>query len=714
MQISWPWGLLVTMRFEGEGEPLSDDGPEIPVELIRTLLGLLRTRLGLDTAWLSSFRDGMQTMEVLDGDVDAVNVSAGDRAPLADSYCVRVIDGRLPAIIPDTAANQTTAALPVTGEWNLGAYVGVPVLSPTGATIGMVCAVSRKAKPYIADIDLRVVKQVAELIGTLIESPIKGPDTTAAQRATIRKVVYQRDFEVVFQPVHDVTSGKVMGVEALARFPHAPFRPDAFLAQAALLGLGIELETAILSRVISMVPQLPLEVFVAVNISPGAALVVPWAQMLADVDPSRIVLELTEHDAVLDYGALEEALEPCRSRGVRIAVDDVGAGFSSFSHVLELTPEFVKIDQSITRHIDVDDARRRLAHAIAELAGQMGATVIAEGVESQGELDTVGAVGITAVQGFYLSRPRPIGHGFEPAEATAEPADLLRTEVDLLGERRFELALAHSPIGMAVVGLDGTFLRTNRALRAMLGYSKWELAELTFQEITHPDDLDADVSLLNDCLEGRRRSYRMDKRYIAADGRIVWGALTVVIVHAPRDRPRYFVSQIVDVTADRIREADLARQAATDPLTAVANRSAGWNRLEQLDASEAGYGVLFCDIERFKSVNDQHGHRAGDRLLAEVACRLREAVGDRDTVARWGGDEFLVITDSVDEAELAHLADQISEDLYRKPVALGGDTQVTVGLTIGCAMHRPGDGRSIDTVLDQADHAMYAKRNGRL
>jgi diguanylate cyclase (GGDEF)-like protein/PAS domain S-box-containing protein len=702
------------MRFEGEGEPLSDDGPEIPVELIRTLLGLLRTRLGLDTAWLSSFRDGMQTMEVLDGDVDAVNVSTGDRAPLADSYCVRVIDGRLPAIIPDTAANQTTAALPVTGEWNLGAYVGVPVLSPTGATIGMVCAVSRKAKPYLADIDLRVVKQVAELIGTLIESPNKGPDTTAAQRATIRKVVYQRDFEVVFQPVHDVTSGKVMGVEALARFPHAPFRPDAFLAQAALLGLGIELETAILSRVISMVPQLPLEVFVAVNISPGAALVVPWAQMLADVDPSRIVLELTEHDAVLDYGALEEALEPCRSRGVRIAVDDVGAGFSSFSHVLELTPEFVKIDQSITRHIDVDDARRRLAHAIAELAGQMGATVIAEGVESQGELDTVGAVGITAVQGYYLSRPRPIGHGFEPAEATAEPADLLRTEVDLLGERRFELALAHSPIGMAVVGLDGTFLRTNRALRAMLGYSKWELAELTFQEITHPDDLDADLSLLTDCLEGRRRSYRIDKRYIAADGRIVWGALTVVIVHAPRDRPRYFVSQIVDVTADRIREADLARQAATDPLTAVANRSAGWNRLEQLDASEAGYGVLFCDIERFKSVNDQHGHRAGDRLLTEVACRLRAAVGDRDTVARWGGDEFLVITDSVDEAELAHLADQISEDLHRKPVALGGDTQVTVGLTIGCAMHRPGDGRSIDTVLDQADHAMYAKRNGRL
>ena len=95
----------------------------------------------------------------------------------------------------------------------------------------------------------------------------------------------------------------------------------------------------------------------------------------------------------------------------------------------------------------------------------------------------------------------------------------------------------------------------------------------------------------------------------------------------------------------------------------------------------------------------------------EVACRLREAVGDGDMVARWGGDEFLVITDSVDESELARLADQITEDLDRKPVTLGDGTQVAVGLTIGCAAHRPGDGRSIDTVLDHADHAMYEKRN---
>ncbi len=700
------------MRFDGADEPLAEDGPGIPVDVIRTLLSVLRSRLGLETAWLSSFHDGMQTFEVLDGDADAVGLSSGDRASLFDSYCVRVIDGRLPGIVPDTRANQTTAALPVTREFELGAYVGVPVLNRNGGTVGMVCAVSREAKPYLADLDLRIVKQVAELIGTLIESPDNRPDTTVAQRAAIRRVVYQRDFEVVFQSIHDVPSGKVVGVEALARFPREPFRPDGFLAQAAVLGLGIELETAIVARVISMLPQLPEDIYVAVNISPAAALVAPWTQMLADVDPTRIVLELTEHDAVLDYGALDEALEACRTRGVRVAVDDVGAGFSSFSHVLELSPEFVKIDQSITRHIDVDDARRRLAHAIAELAGQMGATVIAEGVETQGELDAVNAVGISAAQGYYLSRPRPLIHGF-PAAAAAASTDLLPSAVDLLGERRFELALAHSPIGMAVVGLDGTFLRTNRALRTMLGYTKRELAELTFQEITHPDDLDADLAMLTECLEGRRRSYRIDKRYIAADGRIVWGALTVVVVHAPRDQPRYFVSQIVDVTADRIREADLARQAATDPLTGVANRSAGWSRLEQLEVSGRGYGILFCDIERFKAVNDRYGHRAGDQLLVEVARRLLASVGSDDVVARWGGDEFLVITDAVNDWKLARLADRITDQLDGTLVTLDRGQQISAMLTIGFAAHRPGDGRSIDAVLEHADQAMYEKRRHR-
>ncbi|MEZ0339893.1 EAL domain-containing protein [Mycobacterium sp. pV006] len=685
------------------------DQPEFPVDLARTLLGVLRQRLGLETAWLSSFRDGMQIIEVLDGDGEAFGLASGQRSQLSESYCVRVIDGRLPAVIPNISANQIATALPITEESGIGAYVGVPVRGRNGAMFGMVCVVSQDPKPNMNDDDLRIVEQVADLIGTLIDSPLSGTDPTLAQRKAIRRVVAERNFEVVFQGIHEVATGKVVGVEALSRFPCEPFRPDAFFEQAALLGLDIELETAIVRRVLSLIPFLPEDVFVTMNISPAAALEVPWEEMFADIDPSRIVLEITEHDAVPDYAALDEVLEPCRTRGMRLAIDDVGAGFASFSHVLELGPDFVKIDQSITRHIDADDARRRLAQAIAEFAGQIGATVIAEGIESQGELDTVAAVGIAIAQGYHLGRPRPYGHGF-PVAPVARSTEEAPPAVDLLGERPFELALAHSPIGMAVVGLDGRFLRTNRALRAMLGYNQRVLSGMTFQEITHPDDLDADLNLVAECLEGRRRSYRMDKRYVASDGRVVWCALTVVLVHAPRERPLCFVAQIVDVTTERIREAELARQAATDPLTGLANRSAGWSRLEQLDADNAGYGVLFCDIERFKSINDRSGHHAGDQLLVEVASRLRSAVDDDDLVVRWGGDEFLVITDTVDDDDLAQLAERIVGRFDHSPVTLPDETTISVTLTIGCGAHRPGDGRGIDAVLDHADQSMYEQR----
>jgi len=123
------------------------DNPDIPVDLVRTLLGVLRARLGLDTAWLASFRDGMQVFEVIDGDADAIGLTAGARSSLAGSYCVRVVDGRLPSVIPDTAANRTTSALPVTQEMSLGAYVGVPVLGADGVAVGSLCAAPQPPGP---------------------------------------------------------------------------------------------------------------------------------------------------------------------------------------------------------------------------------------------------------------------------------------------------------------------------------------------------------------------------------------------------------------------------------------------------------------------------------------------------------------------------------------------------------------------------------------
>lgn len=698
----------------GIGLPFSVDPAEAGVEPVRALLGFLRRRLDVDVAWLSSFHDDDLIFEVLDGNAAALGLSAGDRIGLSDSYCIRVVDGRLPAVIPDTQANQTTSELPITRQLGLGAYVGVPVQDSDGTVVGSLCVVSQRPKPHLRDIDLRIVQLVADLLGALMaDLPVRETKTLGDRRSAIRQVVAERNFELLFQAIHDITTGDVVGVEALVRFPCEPFQPDLFFEEAAALGLGVELEIAVVQRVFTQLPQLPPDVFVAVNISPAAALAAPWTDLLTGVDPARLVLEITEHAAVENYAALDDVLEECRARGLRVAVDDVGSGFSSFTHVLELSPDFVKIDRAITRNIHVDDARRSLTHAIVEFSEQMGATVIAEGVETQDELDAVGGAGVLWAQGYHLSRPKAVAHGFPRADVTTTTTDRQPAAPDLFGKRRFDLALAHSPIGMAVVGLDGTFLRTNRALSAMLGYGRRELAVLTFQKLTHPEDLDADLELFDECLNGQRRSYRMVKRFLGADGRIVWGDLTVVLVRGPRDQPRCFVSQILDVTADRMREAELARQAATDPLTRTANRSAAWSRLEHLDDRGDGYGVVFCDIEHFKSVNDRRGHHAGDQLLVAVADRLRAAVCADDVVARWGGDEFLIITGPIDGRELAALAGRITAAVQDTAVTVGVGTEEHVVMSVGYAAHTSGDGRTVDDVLDLADRAMYERRRRR-
>jgi PAS domain S-box-containing protein len=342
-----------------------------------------------------------------------------------------------------------------------------------------------------------------------------------------------------------------MGVEALTRFHHAPERPDHWFADANRVGLGTELELATAAAALNRIDRLPNEVFLSLNLSPDTLtdgrlerLLIPLAQ--------RVVIEITEHTPVRDYGALLSVLQRFRNWGVRLAVDDVGAGFSSMRHVLELDPHLVKIDRSIIRHVQQDLARQTLVSAVCTLADQRGWCVVAEGVETAAELSQLAASGVELVQGYLFERPRlvPLKTLEYPLAAragtTEGAAERTPSTTELL-----ELAMHHSPIPVCFVGLDGRFLHVNPALAALLGYAPAELCEMTFQELTHPEDLGADLELLQACLDGHRTSYRMEKRYLRRDGSAVWGDLSVVLVRSGSGAPRFFVSQIVDVTDRR-------------------------------------------------------------------------------------------------------------------------------------------------------------------
>jgi EAL domain-containing protein (putative c-di-GMP-specific phosphodiesterase class I) len=212
--------------------------------------------------------------------------------------------------------------------------------------------------------------------------------------------------QMVFQPIADLSTGDVLGVEALARFTCEPKRPpNEWFDEAVVVGRGPQLEIAAVSAALRRLPQIPSDAFMSVNISPATVLEPELTHVLEGVQADRIVLELTEHTRIDDYEPLLATLERLRDGGVRVAVDDAGAGYSGLQHVLRLRPDILKLDTTLTSGIDHDPARRALGTAMVTFAREIDAVIIAEGIETPEELETLRDLGTPWGQGFHLARP---------------------------------------------------------------------------------------------------------------------------------------------------------------------------------------------------------------------------------------------------------------------------------------------------------------------
>ena len=229
-----------------------------------------------------------------------------------------------------------------------------------------------------------------------------------ALRGDIERFVSGHGVWMVYQPIQDLETGAEVGLEALARFGSIPAKtPDRWFAEAIALELGHQLELRTLGEALDALPRIADGTFLSVNCSSGVAASPDVAQRLDGVE-HRIVLEITEHEAIEDYGALAQGLAPLRERGLRVAVDDVGAGYASLRHALQLAPDMVKMDMSLTRDVNRDAGRRALASALISFASETNMTIVAEGIETAGELEALRALGVRYGQGFHLARPAPL------------------------------------------------------------------------------------------------------------------------------------------------------------------------------------------------------------------------------------------------------------------------------------------------------------------
>ncbi len=290
-------------------------------------------------------------------------------------------------------------------------------------------------------------------------------------------------------------------------------------------------------------------------------------------------------------------------------------------------------------------------------------------------------------------------------------------------EERFRRTFELAGSGVAHIGMDRRFVRVNRRLCEMMGYSEDELLRLTGRQISHPEDVDVINAQRPSLYAGEIDAVRVEKRYLRKDGSVIWVAFTMVVERNAAGEPQYEIAFFDDITARKQAEAALReseerfRQLAHhDTLTSLPNRALFYDRLRQTLAlakrNSWTVGVMLADLDHFKRVNDTLGHAAGDKLLLQAAERLAKAVRASDTVARLGGDEFAVVLNNLSAPEDAAVVAHKIIAAFQAPFQVEGHS-LPATLSIGAALY-PNDSTDQETLLNNADAAMYrSKEAGR-
>jgi EAL domain-containing protein (putative c-di-GMP-specific phosphodiesterase class I) len=380
-----------------------------PGTTLRRALHAIRTHLDLDVAYVSQFQD--ETMVLREVEAPGLDQVAypGASFSLDDVYCRHILAGRLPELIPDTGAEPLAMTLPITTALPIGAHLSVPIRMPDGSTYGMFCCLGFTANPTLNRRDLQMLRAFADLAAQEIHDQL-AEERQASQRADrIQAVLDNGQLTIAYQPIWNIGQHRPVGFECLARFTGTPSRPpNLWFSEAAEIGRGPELELAAVRLALQALPRLPQDVYLAVNVSPETVLAPDFLPVLEGHPLARIVLEVTEHAAIANYAGLTDRLQSLRGAGMRLAVDDAGAGYAGLHHILELRPDLIKLDMGLTRDVDSDPARQALATALVAFARDTGSEIVAEGVETEAELHALGALGVGLAQGYLLGRPMPL------------------------------------------------------------------------------------------------------------------------------------------------------------------------------------------------------------------------------------------------------------------------------------------------------------------
>jgi diguanylate cyclase (GGDEF)-like protein/PAS domain S-box-containing protein len=363
--------------------------------------------------------------------------------------------------------------------------------------------------------------------------------------------------------------------------------------------------------------------------------------------------------------------------------------------------------------------------SITYFAGASAAGFVARVIDQTGFYALVATAPIVAI--IYLTY-RTYLRNIETSAAQAEQAKLHVEELNRFiaeqeriskalqdSEEHFRTAFDYAAIGMALVSPEGAWLRVNRSLCEILGFREEEFLSCDFQELTHRDDLGADLAHIYRMLAGEILTCQLEKRYIHKHGHEVWALTSASLVRDAQGEPLHFIFQIEDITERKRAEAAIQALSLVDELTGLYNRRGflafSEQHLTSIQRTHKSLMVVYADLDGLKQINDSFGHMEGDRALTKTAELLTETFRSSDVLGRLGGDEFTVFA----AVEPDGGVDSALARLNRKFASFNASETVPykLSISVGLAIMNPEVAETVEQLMARADKAMYENKRKR-
>ena len=382
----------------------------------------------MSVAFLTRMDGATQYLEVVESSVPFL-FKEGNQQVQETSLCQAILDKKLPPVIPNLKDFPVAMRLPAARLPRIRSYVSVPVVLSDGTLYGTFCGAGLTSDKDLTKRDKSLMDVLARAAAVILEPEVVEQARAAEIEGRLLPVVEAGGPLVVLQPIVDLATGLRIGAEALSRFPQDWGKaPDVCFEEAHSIGLGPALEILALQRAANHLNR--VTGYVAMNVSPGTLLTAECTDLLSRLPLTRILLELSEHDQVHDYDALTAVLAPLRQQGMRLAIDDVGAGFSSLRHIVLTAPDVIKLDRSIVDGVSTDSVLATLVRSLVDFGRGCGARVVAEGIETVEDAEALLALGVDYGQGWHYGRPGPPEalSPYLPAASASSPPGATRAD----------------------------------------------------------------------------------------------------------------------------------------------------------------------------------------------------------------------------------------------------------------------------------------------